>query len=91
MSEINPEEKAANEWWMSRFDSHHYKTITLYQHGKEVQAYTTANADYSDEEDAEDALLTAKRLGVSASSVSVEGTRFKAINGRVRRIANVRS
>lgn len=91
MSELSTEEKSYNDWWMSHFDNAHYKTITLYQHGKEVQAYTTANADYSDEEDAEDALLTAKRLGVSASSVSVEGTRFKAINGRVRKIANVRS
>lgn len=90
MSELSSKEKAYNDWWMSRFDGHHYKTITLYQHGKEVQTYTTANADYSDEEDAEDALLTAKRLGVDASSVSIDGTRFKAINGQVRRIANVR-
>jgi len=91
MSKLSPQEKAYNDWWMARFDSSHYKTITLSQHGKEVQTYTTANADYSDEEYAEDALFTAKSFGVDASSVSVDGTRFKAINGRVRRIANVKS
>ncbi|WP_086990298.1 hypothetical protein [Levilactobacillus brevis] len=88
MAKLTTEEKAANDWWMSRFDGKHYKTITLYQHRTVVQTYTTANADYSDFEDARDALMVARRFGIAVTSVSVDGIRFKQIKGITRRIAN---
>ncbi|WP_338230813.1 hypothetical protein [Lactiplantibacillus paraxiangfangensis] len=87
-SELSSEEKMYNEWWLGRFDNKNYKIICLFEHGKKVQTYTTANADYSDKEDAEAAFWTAGHLKVSVTSVSVDGTRFKRIKGKLRRIAN---
>jgi len=72
----------------SWFDKEKYKTICLFEHGKRVKTYTTANAEYSDKEDAKDAFWTAKQFGMPVTSVSVDGARFKKINGKLRRIAN---
>lgn len=88
MSALSREEKVYNKWWMSRFDSKNYKIITLFNHNKKVKTYTTANGKYSDLEDAESAFWSAKYLSVSVTSVSVDGTRFKVLNGKLRRIAN---
>lgn len=85
---MSPEEVAYNKWWFSRFDEKDYKEISLFQHGKKIQTYTTANARYTDFEDAESAFWTASQMSLHITSVSVDGTRFKIINGKVRRIAN---
>jgi len=87
-SELSSEEKTYNKWWLDRFDNKNYKTICLFEHRKKVQTYTTANADYSDKEDAEAAFWTAAHYRMPVTSVSVDGTRFKRIKGKLRRIAN---
>ncbi|VDG26012.1 hypothetical protein [Lactiplantibacillus mudanjiangensis] len=88
MNELSQVEKDYNKWWMSRFDNVHYKIITLFNHGEIVKTYTTANGRYSDLEDAESALWSATYLGVTVTSVGVDGIRFKILNGKLRRIAN---
>lgn len=88
MAKLTSGEKAYNDWWLSRFDNKHYKTICLFHHHEKLQEYTTANANYSDEEDARDAYWTGAHFGLKVTSVTIDGTRFKRINGKIRRIAN---
>lgn len=88
MAKLSEQEKAYNDWWMSLFDNKHYKVICLFNHHEKLQEYTTANADYSDEEDARDAYWTGTRFGLKVTSVTIDGTRFKQINGKIRRISN---
>ncbi|GEO70518.1 hypothetical protein [Levilactobacillus acidifarinae] len=89
MGKLRPEESEFNRWWLSHFDNENYKTICLFEHGKKVKEYTTTNKEYSDIEDAADALIVANQFGLHVTSVGVNGNRFKMLNGRVRKIASV--
>lgn len=89
MSELTEEEKVMNAWWMSRFDADAYKMIRLFNHRKLMQTYITANARYSDAEDAEDAFWTAKQTNTPVTCVAVGRKRYKQINGKVRQIASL--
>lgn len=89
MSDLSDQEKQANEWWFSRFDANDYKTIRLFFHKELLKTYTTANARYSDAEDAESAFWTAEQCGVVVTAVAVGGRRFKKINGKIRQIASM--
>ncbi|WP_270234975.1 hypothetical protein [Lacticaseibacillus suilingensis] len=88
-NELTEQEKAANEWYFKHFDPDHYKTIRLLNHGKVIKLYTTLNAWYSDDEDADVAFETAARFGEHVTSVAVGYKRYKMIGGKVRRIANM--
>jgi hypothetical protein len=88
MAELTAEEKAANAWWFSRMDEE-YKTIRLIYHGKLVHQYLTANARYTDEQDAEAAFYTASVEHERVSCVAVEEKRYKLIGGKIHRIADL--
>ncbi|KRL86416.1 hypothetical protein FC50_GL000938 [Lacticaseibacillus pantheris DSM 15945 = JCM 12539 = NBRC 106106] len=89
MAELTQEEKDYNAWWMSRFDADHCKVIRLYNHHHKVQEYTTANARYSDMEDAECAYWVATQAHQTVTRVMVDDKTFKRINGRIQIIANM--
>lgn len=89
MTELTKEEKEYNAWWMSRFDSDSYKTIRLFNHRELIKTYTTANARYSDVDDAESAFWTAKQADVPVTCVAVGSKRYKIINGKIRQIASM--
>ena len=88
MAELTDVEKAYNAWHMSRFDDT-YKTIRLYSHGKMVHEYTTMNARYSDAEDARCAFEVANMAPEPITCVAVDRKRYKKINGKIHRIANL--
>lgn len=88
-NELTEQEKAANEWYFKHFDPDNYKTIRLLNHSKIIKLYTTLNAWYSDDEDAEVAFDTEARFGKHVTSVAVDHKRYKMIGGNVRRIANM--
>lgn len=89
MAELTQAEKEYNAWWMSRFDADHCKVIRLYNRHKKLQEYTTANARYTDKEDAESAYWVAAQTRRTITRVMVDDKTFKRINGRIQRIANL--
>jgi hypothetical protein len=88
MAELTQAEKDENAWWFSRMDDD-YKTIRLIDHGKVVAKYGTANARYTDEQDAEAAFYTANIEHERVSCVAVEEKRYKLIGSKIHRIADL--
>lgn len=89
MQKLTEEEQVYNRWWLAQFDGDEYKTISLIDHGHVVHRYGTANARYTDAEDAECAFFTAAMKGIPVTCVAVGVKRYKKINGQIRRIANM--
>ena len=89
MQKLTEEEQAYNRWWLSQFDADDYKTIRMINNGAVVHQYGTANARYTDAEDAECAFLTAALKGIPVTCVAVGNKRYKKIHGQIRRIANM--
>ncbi|GAX05433.1 hypothetical protein IWT25_00737 [Secundilactobacillus pentosiphilus] len=89
MTDLPDSEKEMNTWWVSRFDKNNYKTIRLFNHRQLMQTYSTANALYSDVEDAESAFWTASQANMAVTCVAVGNKRYKKINGKIRQIASM--
>lgn len=89
MTKLTKAEKEYNAWWMSRFDADKYKIIRLFDHGRLIKRYTTANARFTDMEDAESAFWVAEQGDMSVTAVAVGDKRYKKSNGRIQRIANL--